>query len=105
MLQTAYSVASDLLYRRKKPGRDIQYLRWIRKFPCVGCGTSRWIEAAHIGPHGIGQKADDREALPLCYKCHRTDNDSLHKIGPVKFQQRKNICFADLIAYFQGMYK
>ena len=45
------------------------------------------MEAAHFGPRGLGQKADDRRTLPLCPKHHRTGNDSYHKMGPAKFAQ------------------
>lgn len=96
--------------RRANPRRgrvcDEKYLAFIRELPCVVCvgferflrllnGTHTWgdvayamehpsyspIEAAHSGPHGISQKADDDTALPLCCQHHRTGRDSYHVIG------------------------
>src|SRR5215469_2831194 len=68
-----------------KPWRDSKYLRWIRTLPCVVCGSTRYIEAAHTGPHGISQKSPDSSAIPLCVVHHRTANDSYHNLGPRKF--------------------
>ena len=72
---------------RKKPVRNPAYLRWIRGLPCIVC-HSRWqIEAAHTGPHGLGQKSSDLSAIPLCVRHHRTGNDSYHQLGPSKFAE------------------
>lgn len=105
MIRTAYAVASSFRYRPATPERDWKYLKFIRQFPCVGCGATRSIEAMHVGPHGLSQKASDKDTLPGCAKCHRTGPNALHRVGPVKFQEQHKICFADLILYFQGMYK
>ena len=64
-----------------KPARNVRYLAFIRTLPCAVCGTRRNIEAAHSGPHGLGQKAPDSSAIPLCVKHHRTGSDSYHKLG------------------------
>ena len=40
-----------------KPQRSRSYLASIRTQPCLVCGSTRWIEAAHTGPHGLGQKS------------------------------------------------
>lgn len=104
MIRTAYAVASRFGYRPNPPERDWQYLKFIRRFPCIGCGATRFVEAMHVGPHGLGQKASDRDTLPGCAKCHRTGPEALHKIGPAKFQALHKISFMDLITYFQGMY-
>ena len=68
-----------------KPVRNPGYLQWIRSLPCVVCRTTRAIEAAHTGPHGLGQKSSDLSAIPLCGRHHRTGDDSYHKLGPRKF--------------------
>lgn len=54
----------------------------------------------HTGPHGLGQKASDIDALPGCRKCH----EELHRLGPVQFQLLHGIDFAQLRAIFQDMY-
>jgi hypothetical protein len=70
-----------------KPCRNAGYLRWIRTLPCSVCRTTRAIEAAHTGPHGLSQKSSDLSAIPLCVKHHRTGDDSYHKLGPRKFAE------------------
>ncbi len=70
-----------------RPARNPRYLRWIRTLPCAVCRTTRQIEAAHTGPHGIGQKSSDLSTIPLCAKHHRDGNDSYHKLGPRRFAE------------------
>ena len=70
-----------------KPVRNPEYLRWIRTLPCSVCRTTRAVEAAHTGPHGLSQKSSDLSAIPLCAWHHRTGNDSYHKLGPRKFAE------------------
>ena len=57
----------------------------------------RLIEAAHFGPRGLGQKADDRQTLPLCHKHHRTGTDSYHNLGPVRFAERHQLNVSGLL--------
>jgi len=87
-----------------KPVLDAPYLSFIRKHPCVACGSARRIEAAHTGPRGLGQKSASFLALPLCPACHRTGSHALHKIGPEQFQIVHGIDFAGLIAMFNRFY-
>jgi len=70
-----------------KPIRSPLYLQWIRTLPCSVCRATRAVEAAHTGPHGLGQKSPDRSAIPLCARHHRTGNDSYHKLGPRRFAE------------------
>ena len=72
-------------------GRNPKYLAWIRTQACVVCGARRGVEAAHTGPHGLGQKAPDTSAIPLCVVHHRTGNDSYHRLGPRKFSEKHNL--------------
>ena len=55
--------------------------------PCSVCRTTRAVEAAHTGPHGLSQKSSDRSAIPLCARHHRIGDDSYHKLGPRKFSE------------------
>ena len=80
-----------------KPIRDRKYLAWIRTQPCAVCGSTRNIEAAHVGPHGLGQKASDRSTIPLCARHHRTGNDSVHSLGPRKFEAVHSLGLAELV--------
>ena len=93
-----YGIATFGWYRALPSNRDPQFLRFIRKLPCIVCWSSRYIEAAHFGPRGLGQKADDRRSLPLCTKHHRTGSDSYHRLGPVKFAQRHDLDVNTLIS-------
>ena len=66
---------------RMKPRRDSKYLQWIRTLPCSVCGSTRNIEAAHTGAHGLGQKAPDSSAIPLCITHHRYSEPFLSQTG------------------------
>ena len=81
-----------------KPRRDSRYLQWIRTLPCAVCRTTRNIEAAHTGGHGLGQKAPDSTAIPLCVTHHRTANDCYHKLGPRKFAEVHKLNIAGIVA-------
>lgn len=83
-----------------KPVRNPKYLAWIRTQPCLVCGSTRWVEAAHTGPHGLGQKSPDTSAVPLCAKHHRAGNDSYHRLGPRKFAEVHNL---NLVAIVQRL--
>jgi hypothetical protein len=86
-------------YESLKPVRDDAYLRWIRSWPCLVCSTRRRIEAAHTGPHGIGQKASDTSCIPLCAEHHA----ELHR-GVLDFQERYRIEIPDVVAMFNAMW-
>ena len=64
---------------------DEAYLAFIRKLPCIVCGAVRYVEAAHVGARGLGQKCSDREALPMCPAHHRTGPDAYHVLGGKSF--------------------
>lgn len=52
------------------PFRSRKHQNWIRTLPCVVAGCRRKPEAAHIGPHGMSQKAPDTHVLPICNHHH-----------------------------------
>jgi hypothetical protein len=68
-----------------KPARNPRYLAWVRTQSCSVCGSKQAVEAAHTGPHGIGQKSSNYATIPLCAKHHRTGAESYHRLGPRKF--------------------
>lgn len=74
-------------YERLKPIRDRKYLAFVRSLPCLVCCSIKRVEAAHFGPHGLGQKASDLSAIPLCRIHHRKGPHSIHALGPVRFQE------------------
>ena len=100
----AFQIANFRIYRHAKPLRDPDYLRFIRRLPCVACGKTWWIEAAHTGPHGLGQKASDYRAIPLCggaLGCHK----ELDRIGLVRFEVVHGLDVEASIAVFLAFYE
>jgi hypothetical protein len=81
-----------------KPIRHPGYLQWIRTLPCSVCRTTRAVEAAHTGPHGLSQKSSDLCTIPLCAKHHRTGDDSYHKLGPRKFAEVHQLSILAIVA-------
>lgn len=69
--------------------RSRAWLAYVRSLPCLVCRTRRDVDAAHIGPHGLAQKASDDQTVPLC----RTHHRELHEIGRRSFETRYNISF------------
>ena len=81
-----------------KPVRNPGYLQWIRTLPCSVCRTTRGVEAAHTGPHGLSQKSSDLSAIPLCGKHHRTGDDSYHRLGPRRFAEVHQVDIRAIVA-------
>lgn len=52
-------------------GDDPKRLAWVRGQPCVACGREGPSEAHHhTHRRGLGQRASDVDAMPLCSGCH-----------------------------------
>lgn len=66
----AFQIRPGPLYVAQKPVRDSRYVRYVKQFPCVVCGSTKQIDPAHIGPHATGEKACDLTVIPECRKCH-----------------------------------
>jgi hypothetical protein len=62
------------------------------------CRTTRAVEAAHTGPHGLSQKSSDLSVIPLCARHHRTGDDSYHKLGPRKFAEVHQVNIPAIVA-------
>lgn len=85
--------------------RDLKYLAAVRKMPCVlswGCFYRECkgsVEAAHTGGHGMGQKASDRRAIPLC-KGHHTDlKTSYHNLGRRRWEAHYSVEVEAIVEY------
>ena len=91
-MNTAYQINCRQNYRAGKPVKSAAYLKFIRSLPCIACGGTRRMEAMHVGPRGLGQKVDDKDALPGCLWCHR----ELHDLGPVAFSEKYGLDFQAL---------
>ena len=81
------------------PDRCPAYLRWLKRFPCVACGSSKWVDPAHFGPHGVSTKASDFDALPLCRYCHNEQGKSA-----LTFAAMKGLDVPALQEWFRGMW-
>ena len=81
-----------------KPTRNLKYLAWIRTLPCLVCGRTTGVEAAHTGPHGMAQKSPDTSAIPLCARHHRTGRDSYHRLGPRAFERHHHFDIRAVVA-------
>ena len=93
-------IASRALYTGVAPLRDEAYRRWIRSFACVVCGQRYGIEAAHTGPHGIGQKASDYSCIPLCKEHHA----ELHQ-GVSAFAEQHLVDVSNLVEQLNELWK
>lgn len=64
---------------RRGPARSPAYLAWVRTLKCAapqglhGCRGK--VEAHHAGARGLGQRAGDDTAIPLCTFHHRAWHD------------------------------
>lgn len=101
-----FAVAPRPIYIPELLLRDRKYLAFVREHSCMvrGC-KRRWVESAHTGPHGTGLKASDDKTVPLCRWHHRQAKDSLHDIGPVKFQALHRISFPEKILELRSEYE
>jgi hypothetical protein len=91
------------------PVRDAAYLDFIRTLPCCVCRAGEIsqysiTEAAHTGVRGLGQKASDTEAIPLCAEHHREGPYAHHRIG-VRFFEFWGLSREALIAEYQERYQ
>lgn len=51
------------------------FLDWVRRLPCLHCGRPGPSDPHHEGKRGVGQKAHDTLAVPLCRLCHQHYTD------------------------------
>ena len=60
-------------------GEDRAYIAWLHTLPCCADWSGRdcrgRIEAHHTGRRGMGQRAHDHTAIPLCTQHHRSWHD------------------------------
>lgn len=69
---------------KTRDGMDSEHLENIRQLPCATCSDRRWKVHAHhlryggaVSQRGIGRKAPDAFAVPVCFLCH----SSVHERG------------------------
>lgn len=83
---------------------DPQYLAFIRKQPCICCGTRKYVEAAHVGVRGLGARCSDREVLPLCSAHHVQGPEAQHVLGK-SFWNHWGLDRSALISTFNEQYE
>lgn len=86
-MSAAFQVSPRPLEPRSKPVRNRAYRAFVRSQPCLACGQTWRIEAAHTEPHGLQQKASDLSVVQLCECDHRTGRYALGKIGRAAFER------------------
>ena len=68
--------------REPRPGDSKAHTRWLKTLPCVVCGLPADDPHHLLGnldglPKGMGRRAEDRWAVPLC----RRDHNAAHAAG------------------------
>ncbi len=93
-------IATGPVYLAVKPIRDPDYLRFIKRLPCVSCLGTWWIDPCHTGGHGLGSKSCDMQAIPLCRKCHREFDADPHG-----FAESHRLDIPTLVRVFNSFYE
>jgi len=96
----ATEVARRPIYRAEKPARNVHYKRWIKRFACVFCGSTRDVDPCHTGSHGYGSKSSDLSCIPGCRKCH-----DLFDADPRGFAGAKGLDVAEVIRRFNNLWE
>jgi hypothetical protein len=86
--------------RRRPRQRAAQHLKWLRTLPCVICGKTGNMHAAHLrtaSPRhgkravGFGEKPDDCWTTPLCMEHHLIGEEAQHQGNELAFWLRFGI--------------
>lgn len=86
--------------KRQPRQHDPLYLNFIRRQPCMICGTTRAVEAAHVRSGyaeagwrstGMQEKPDDRRTLPLCREHHREGPRAQHAANERRWWESHDI--------------
>jgi hypothetical protein len=96
----ATDVARRPIYRAEKPVRNALYKRFVKGFACAACDSTRCVDPAHTGSHGLSQKSADRLVIPLCRKCH-----DLFDADPRGFAKEKGLDVAAEIEKFNTLWE
>jgi hypothetical protein len=83
-MNTPQQIRPGQMYQGSKPVRDREYLRFIKRLPCVSCLKTWWIDPAHTGPHALGQKSSDLDTIPLCRNRKQESNHwwTVQRVAP-----------------------
>ena len=112
-LQRAPSVRPVAFGQRRPRLKDPEYLAFIRRQPCCVCGKPGPSQAAHVRAGyleagwrstGLGEKPDDRRALPLCAFDHLDGPDAQHRGGERAWWEARGLYPPELAAAFGEVY-
>jgi len=71
-------------------GEDPKYLDFIRKQACAFCSAAPPSHPHHhTHNRAYGKRAHDRDAMPLCWKCHRRFHDAAAQFESWNKQERR----------------
>ncbi len=87
------------IYRRTKPVRNPLYTRFVKRFPCAACDSTRNVDPCHTGARGLSQKSDDLLVIPLCRICH-----DAFDANPRAFAKRYGLNIPKLIKSFNALW-
>lgn len=83
-IDVLHEIIEDRMMNQREPRlHDPGYLNWLRKKPCCVCGKPAPSDACHIRfaseaygkrPVGLGEKPDDKWAIPMCRECHMSQH-------------------------------
>ena len=79
--------------------RDPNYLRFIRSLPSAVSGRGP-CQAAHTGPHGLGQKSSDLSCIPLTRREHAE-----YDANPRGFAEKHGLDIPALITRLNATYQ
>jgi hypothetical protein len=99
-MHTASQVRLGPIYKAEKPLRNPAYKRFVKGFACVACGSTRLVDPAHTGDHGLGSKSSDFSVIPLCRE-HHVEMDA----DPRGFEVVHDIDVDALIAVFNKLWE
>lgn len=106
--------ASRAPNKRQPREHDKPYLAFVRRQPCMICGTTRAVEAAHVRSGypeagwrstGMGEKPNDRRTLPLCADHHREGPKSQHAANERRWWNGHGIFPPDACAKLETQYE
>ena len=91
-----------MMFPKPHTPRDPKYLAWIRTLPCIQCGATHYVQAHHAESGGMGIKASDHTALPLCYLHHKEWHDHKGKCGGWDRERVRAVCDKLREIYLRG---
>jgi hypothetical protein len=106
--------AAPMERQRQPREHDKAYLAFVRRQPCMICGTTRGVEAAHVRsgypeagwrPSGMQEKPSDHRTLPLCRDHHREGPKAQHATNERRWWSEHEIYPPEACARLRQQYE